>query len=137
MKLHSYISFQGNCEEALNFYKDILNAEVTTLMRFNEAPKEVMQVPEEAKQLIMHATLEFDGNSLMMSDHMNPEFSRGNSYSLSINATEDKATSIYNRLLDGGSVIMPLKEAFWGGKFGMLVDTYGVQWMFTTEHNPD
>jgi PhnB protein len=134
MKLHSYLSFQGNCEEALNFYKDVFDAEVTTLLRFEEAPEGVMQIPEGAKQLIMHATLEFGGNTLMMSDHLNKDFSRGNSYSLSINASEEEVSSIYNSLLEGGLVIMPFNDAFWGGKFGMLVDKYGVQWMMTSEH---
>ena len=136
MRLNSYLSFQGNCEQAIDLYKGILKAEVTTLMRFSDAPPGVMQVPEDAKNLIMHATLEFDGNALMMSDHMNPEFSRGNSFSLSINAQEDRVFAIYNSLIEGGQMIMPFEDAFWGGKFGMLVDKFGIQWMFTTDHKP-
>jgi PhnB protein len=136
MRLNSYLSFKGNCEDALNFYKDVLGAEVTTFLRFDEAPEEVMQVSENDKQLVMHATLEFEGNVLMMSDHLNQEYNQGNTFSLSINASEDEAYAMYHSLIEGGQTVMPFAEAFWGGKFGMLVDKFGVQWMFTTQHKP-
>ena len=134
MKLNPYLSFDGNCEEAMHFYQDVLGAEVTTFLRFEEAPEEVMKITEDQKQLVMHATLEFSGNVLMMSDHLNPDFNLGNTYSLSINAAEDEAYAMYHSLLEDGTAVMPFDEAFWGGKFGMLVDKYGVQWMFTTNH---
>ena len=134
MRFNPYIGFKGNCEAALNFYKDILDAEITTFMRYSEAPSEVMKVQDEHKNLVMHATLEFKGNSLMLCDNFGEHLTIGNAFSLSINAGEDEVVAIFNSLADDGTIVMPYKEAFWGGNFGMLTDKFGVQWMVTSEH---
>ena len=134
MKLHPYIGFKGNCEEAMQFYKTILNGNITMQSRFKEAPEGVMQVPEEAKDLIMHCTLEFDGNIIMGSDTLMEHVTFGNNFSLSINTTEEKAQAYFEKLSEGGQVLMPFGDAFWGGKFGMLSDKFGVQWMLSSEH---
>ncbi|WP_412985830.1 VOC family protein [Pontimicrobium sp. IMCC45349] len=138
MKLQSYLAFNGNCQEAINFYKDVFDAQVTTLMHFKDAPEDVMCVPDEAKNLVMHATLEFQDCLFMMSDTIDEaNFVKGNNFSMSINVADvDEALAIFNSLKEGGMEFMPFADAFWGGKFGMLVDKFGVQWMVSSEHKP-
>lgn len=138
MKLHPYLTFNGNCEEAMNFYKDVLNGEITVMSRFEDAPQEEFPIPEFAKKLIMHCTLEFGGCTIMASDTTEPnKFVIGSNTTLSINADDaDEGSAIFHSLLDGGNAVMPLQDVFWGGQFGMLVDKYGTQWMVSTNHNP-
>jgi len=136
MKLNPYITFAGDCEAAINFYKEVLDGEITVLMRFKEAPPEVFVVADEHKDLIMHCTLEFHGCSLLASDTIElDKHIVGSNHSLSINVKSvEEGATIFNQLLEGGQPIMPFADAFWGGKFGMLVDKFGVQWMISSEH---
>ncbi|RZW57825.1 MAG: VOC family protein [Flavobacteriaceae bacterium] len=138
MKLHPYLTFNGNCEAAMNFYKDVLDGEITIMSRFDEAPPGEFPIPDFAKKLIMHLTLEFRGCTIMASDTTEPnKLKMGSNVTLSINADDaDEGVAIFNSLLDGGQAIMPFQEVFWGGQFGMLVDQFGVQWMVSTNHNP-
>lgn len=105
-------------------------------MRFKDAPQDVMCVPENAQNLIMHATLEFKDCLFMLSDTIDEtKYVQGSNFSMSINVDEIKeATSIFNSLVEGGQTIMPFNDAFWGGKFGMLIDKFGVQWMLSSAH---
>jgi len=139
MQLQSYLAFKGNCEEAINFYKDVFDGEVVTLMRFKDAPKEVMSVEDAYKEQIMHVTLKFQDCILMASDYIHEQpFVNGNNYSISVNVKdEEEASAIFTSLAEGGFVAMPFEDAFWGGKFGMLIDQFGVQWMVSSEHKPD
>lgn len=135
MKLNPYLAFKGNCEEAMNFYVGALDAEIKVLMRYKEAPPGAFEVTEAMENLIMHCTLEFNGQMLMLSDNMAPHMTPGNNFSLSINTDATTAITLISKMKEGGQVIMPLDDAFWGGKFAMLVDKFGVQWMFTTNHD--
>ena len=137
MKADTYIQFNGNCESAMNYYKEVLDGELTVLMRFSEAPPETMQVPEGAKDLIMHSTLSFDGCIIMGSDTIGPPLVEGNNFSVSIGTDEVRAEKIYNSLMESGTSIMPFEAAFWGGKFGMLKDKFGIQWMVSSDHKPE
>lgn len=140
MRLNTYLAYKdGRCEEAMTFYKDIFNGEFTTFMRFGEAPPTAFKVAEKDKDLVMHCTLEFNNCLLMASDTILPDkVNPGNNFSLSINvANENEAASYFNALMEGGTEIMPFEDAFWGGKFGMLLDKFGVQWMFTSAHKTE
>ena len=135
MKSNTYLHFNGNCEEAMAFYADVLGAETTMQMRFNEAPPEVRNtLPDFAQNLIMHCTIETGDFILMASDFLNEKetFNSGNNFAVSINTSnEEEAVTIFNGLAENGFVVMPLDAAFWGGKFGMLRDQFGVNWMLT------
>ena len=138
MKLNQYLNFNGSCDTAKNLYKDVLNGEITMMSRFTDMPEEVCEVPDDYKQHVMHCTLEFDGNVLMGSDTLEPDkLVAGTNYSLSVSiASEEEAAAVFNSLAEGGHAIMPFEEAFWGGKFGMLIDRFGIQWMVSSEHKP-
>lgn len=137
MKAHTYLHFNGNCEEAMTFYKDILGGEFSTFMRFKDTPKEVFNSPEFAQDWVMHCTLEFGGTLLMASDYLNENqpFQAGNNFAVSVNVDSiEEGQTIFNGFSEGGKVLMPFEDAFWGGKFGMVLDKFGVTWMFSSEH---
>ena len=126
--LNVYLTFPGNCEEALNFYKECLDGEILNLQRFGESP---METPDADKQRVMHAEFKADGIYLMASDSMPDQPTQpGSIIQLSINldnAAEQK--QLFNRLAAGGTVTFPLQETFWGAEFGMLIDKFGIHWM--------
>jgi PhnB protein len=129
MKLHPYLNFAGNAEEAVNFYKDALGGEVVMLSRFGDSP---MPTEDDWKNKIMHARIAFgDDNIIMISDTTkgNGVSTKGN-IQLSIGLDDEaKTNEIFQKLSDGGSVTMPLAKQFWGDVFGMFQDKFGVNWM--------
>jgi PhnB protein len=132
MKLEPYVFFNGRCDEAIAFYKEALGAEVTFLMRTNESPDPIPPgaLPAGFENKVMHATLNIGGSSLMVSDGNSTEPSgfKGFRLSLGLDTTEE-AERIFNALLPGGNVIVPLGKTFWSPAFGMLDDKFGMGWM--------
>jgi len=126
-----YLAFSGNCREAMTFYEEALQGKLE-IMPFEGSP---MEVPDDYKNKVMHATLTFGDAMIMASDGMpGQEVSQGNNVHISINATTvDEAEKYFNNLSVGGQIIMPLADTFWGAKFGMLTDKFGVQWMVNCE----
>ena len=127
-----YLTFNGTCRQAMTFYKDILGGDLE-LMDFADSP---VDVPNEAKNNIMHASLTNNGVNLMASDTMpNQPVTNGNSVSLSINCqSTDEINHLFNSLSDGGQITMPLEDTFWGARFGMLTDKFGTCWMFNYDY---
>ncbi|MFD0964387.1 VOC family protein [Pseudofulvibacter geojedonensis] len=136
MKLNPYLNFDGNCEEALHFYADVLGGEIKMMMRFTDAPPGSFKIEDTWKDKIMHATLAFgEDNNILLSDSVHPGFVQGNNAHMSLNVLdEEEAEKVFNNLLEGGNSTMPFGPVFWGGKFGMLTDKFGVQWMVSSEH---
>jgi len=132
MQLITYVTFGGNCEDAINFYKDALGAEVLMINRMGEGP---MEVPEHVKGKIMHARLQIGENVLYMSDTFDPSsIVQGNNVSLSLQPESiDKTEDLFNKLSVGGTVKMPLQDTFWGARFGMFIDKFGIHWMLNCE----
>lgn len=132
MKLFPYLNFNGNCEEALNFYKEAFDGEITQLGRYGESP---MKSPEEIKDKIIHGRLQFGDVLIMASDAMNKNgVNNGDNISLSIECdTNDQLEKVFTKMSEGGKITMPLQEQFWGAKFGMLTDKFGFHWMFNCE----
>lgn len=138
MQLDCYLSFNGNCEEALNFYAQSLGGKVTTLMRYDSMPKDGgMEVPADFRSKVMHATVEAEGAQIMGSD-VPPGMGGGGNFSgFSVSAyvkqDVERARKVFDALAAGGKVTMPFAPPFWGGHFGMLVDKFGVPWMVSCE----
>jgi PhnB protein len=129
MKLIPYVLFAGNAEEALNFYKQAINAEVQMLSRFGDSP---MPGDEDWKNKIMHSRLVIGDDTLfMISDSMKgSEFSSKGNIELSIGLEDEAQTrELFTKLSEGGTVTMPLAPQFWGDLFGMFTDKFGVRWM--------
>jgi PhnB protein len=137
MEVQPYLFFNGRCEEAINFYRKALGAEVITLMRFKDSPQpaEPGMVPPGSENKVMHASLRIGETTLMASDGQctgQPEFK---GFSLSITAPDDaEAERLFAALADGGQVQMPLAKTFWTSRFGMVADRFGVGWMITVAH---
>jgi PhnB protein len=132
MPIEPYLNFDGRCEEAIEFYKKALGAEVTMLMRFSENPEPsppgMMSPGSENK--IMHSSLRIGDATIMLSDGYckgSPNFS-GITLSLTV-PNEAAADRAFNALSDGGKVHMPLAKTFFSPRFGMLADRFGVPWM--------
>jgi PhnB protein len=133
MKVEPYLFFEGRCEEALEFYRTALGAEVIMKMRYSENP-EPQQTPNPCAPMppdaIMHATFRVGETNVMASDGMvsgQPDF-RGITLSISA-ATDADAQRLFAALSDGGKVTMPLTKTFFASSFGMLEDRFGVSWM--------
>ena len=123
-----YLNFGGKAEEALNFYKDCMGGEIVSMQRYGDSP---MDMPKEMKSRVMHAEFKSEGVYFMASDGQPGQpLTAGNVVSLSLNLDDrDEQTQIFDKLSDGGNVMMPLSDQFWGARFGMLTDKYGVNWM--------
>lgn len=126
--LYVYISFNGDCEEALNFYKSVFGGNIKLLMRYSEAPGTEF-ANEQNKDLILHSEFESEGVGFMAADE--PQEAKGNKVCLSINFdSEAEQEKIFSALSEGAEIHMPLQDTFWGAKFGILTDRFGVKWMF-------
>jgi PhnB protein len=129
MQVHPYVFFNGNCEAALNFYRDVLGAETQMLVRYSEAPDQGM-CPPGSEHKIMHARIQIGESIVMLSDDiMQGEFApKGFSLSIGMNGVEE-AQRTFEALSAGGQVQMPFGKTFWSSGFGMLKDKFGVAWM--------
>ncbi|HEX7860976.1 MAG TPA: VOC family protein [Verrucomicrobiae bacterium] len=126
-----YLFFSGNCEEALNFYKSAIGAEITALMRFKDAPEQNPNMPAPPPDKVMHANLKIGQTEVMASDGCSSDGkSNFQGFSLSVAVdSEAEAERIFNALSPGGNVMMPMGKTFFAPKFGMLTDKFGVGWM--------
>ena len=124
-----YLFFNGNCEEAMNFYKDALGGNILSISRYGEAP---MPSSEDYKNKVMHGIMEAAGTKMMFSDsNENHKTTFGDNFSISIDCKSDgEITSVFEAMSSGENVTMPLQDTFWGAKFGMCCDKFGVNWMF-------
>ena len=130
-KLKPYLMYKGDCEEAVNFYKKFFDGEIAFMGRYGDSP---MEVAESHKNKILHIELKFWGGSILASDNIDSaESSKTNSSSIQLSlGFKDplKMENTFNCLKQDGQVTMELKEQFWGDKFGMLTDKFGIKWMF-------
>ncbi|MDX5348721.1 MAG: VOC family protein, partial [Hymenobacteraceae bacterium] len=135
-----YLTFDGNCEEAFNFYRSVFGGEFPYVGRFKDMPAEegMPPMPAEMGEKIMHITLPISNETCIMGSDAGGEWGSnitiGNNFSISVNTdSETEATRIFNELSAGGNVTMPLNKTFWGAYFGMLTDKFGINWMVNCE----
>ena len=132
MKIEPYLFFNGRCEEAVEFYKKTLGAEVMMLMRFKESPEPHPpgMVPPGAENNVMHVSFRIGDTTVMASDGCSTGQANFQGFSLSLTvANEAEADRQFAALADGGQVQMPLAKTFWSPRFGMVTDRFGVGWM--------
>ena len=135
MKVQPYLFFDGRCEEALEFYKGALGAEVLALMCFNEAPDPPPRgmIAPGSENKIMHAAMRIGETEVMASDgrSMGQSVFQGVSLSLSV-PSEAEADHLFAALGEGGQAQMPIGRTFFSPRFGMVADRFGVSWMVVT-----
>ena len=136
MTVQPYLFFDGKCEEAIDFYKQALDAKVDMLMRFSDSPEKPPEgaMPPGSENKVMHASFRVGETCIMASDgHCagKPSFQ---GFGLSIGANSDgEAEKLFTALSKGGTVQQPLTKTFFASKFGMVADKFGVMWMVIAE----
>ncbi len=128
-----YLTFNGNAAEALAFYSKAFDGQVIFQQTFGDAP---MDAPADQKNKIMHARFQAGDLSFMASDAMpNQPVNGGSNTSLSLNfKTVAEIEKRFAALSEGANVTFPLDDTFWGARFGMLTDKYGINWMFNHDY---
>ncbi|QJD30278.1 VOC family protein [Methylococcus geothermalis] len=135
MQIQPYLFFDGRCDEALEFYRSVLGAEVTLLMRFKDSPEPPQCTPPAGTEdKVMHASFRIGESVILASDGRcggQPSF-QGFSLTLTV-ADENEADRLFAALAEGGQVQMPLAKTFFSPRFGMVIDRFGVCWMVLVE----
>ena len=134
MQVQACLSFGGRCEEALDFYKKAIGAEVSMLMRWKDSPDQAMKGPPEYEEKVMHAAFKVGDTTLMADDGMGPEKAEFKGVMLSIGVPSDaEARRVFDALGEGAKIDMALTKTFWTSSFGALHDKFGVPWMVNVE----
>ncbi len=143
MKTQPYLSFEGRCEEAIEFYRGALGAEVTSFMRFKEMPasEAAQESPEgcgsvlgENGDKVMHSSFRIGDTEILASDGMCSGQTGFQGISLALTVPDaGEAERLFNALEDGGQVQMPLTKTFFSPGFGIVADRFGVSWMLVAE----
>jgi PhnB protein len=133
MQVEPYLFFDGRCEEAIEFYRRALGAEVTMLLRWKdcpEQPKNKDMIPPGSENKVMHARLKIGEAAVMASDGRATGKPSFQGFALSVSAAnEAEADRVFNALADGGQIQMPMGKTFFSPRFGMVADRFGVSWM--------
>lgn len=132
MHVEPYLFFEGRCEEAVEFYREALGAQVVMLMRYKDSPEPPPPgtLPPGSENKVMHASLRIGDTTVMASDGFAAGRSSFQGFSLSITVPDEaQAEKVFTALADGGHVQMPLGKTFWSPRFGMATDRFGVGWM--------
>lgn len=134
----TYVNFDGRCEEAIEFYRKAVGAQVEVIMRFKDNPEPLPpgQVPPGTENKIMHASMRIGNTTLMASDgRCTGKGAAFAGFMLAVRVpTEADADRVFGALADGGQVQMPLAKTFFSPRFGMLADRFGVTWMVLVQH---
>ncbi|MBK8444709.1 MAG: VOC family protein [Sphingobacteriales bacterium] len=138
-----YLTFNGNCRAAFDFYKSVFGGEYPYMGTFGEMPQGENSKPlsEEDAKKIMHVVLPISKETCLMGSDIGgewtPNHKEGNNFSISINAeSKAEADKLFNALSAGGQVTMPLNSTFWGAYFGMFTDKFGINWMVNFDEEP-
>ncbi|MBV8899647.1 MAG: VOC family protein [Verrucomicrobia bacterium] len=136
--LQPYLFFGGRCEEAIEFYRNALGAEVTMLMRFRESPEAGMCTAPGTEDKVMHASLRIGDFTLLVSDGRCEGKTAFEGFALSLTVPDEaEAGRLFASLADGGQVQMPLTKTFFASCFGMVTDRFGVAWMVIVAQQPE
>mgnify|MGYP001082654568 CR=1 FL=1 len=138
--INIYLTYEGQCKQAFEFYKSILGGEFDHISTFGEMPPQegMPPMPDEMKDSIMHVSLPISKETTLMGSDTGgewaPNHTVGNNFSISINTdSKEKAEEYFNGLADGGHVTMPLGKTFWSDCYGMLTDKFGINWMVSCD----
>lgn len=133
--INAYLTFDGTCEEAFNFYKSVFGGDFPMVGKFGDMPPQegLPAISDELKNRIMHMSLPISAETILMGSDTMPgmnDHKVGNNISLSINTdSREEADRIFNGLSEAGVVTMPLADTFWDAYFGMWTDKFGINWM--------
>ena len=131
--MHPYLNFDGQAEEAFNFYKSVFGGEFLMLQKMGDAP-DADKIPDDEKNRVMHVALPINDHTILMASDCLPSaghgLKKGNNMYISINTdSREEADRLFNGLSADGLVEMPMEDMFWGDYFGSFTDKFGIQWM--------
>jgi len=135
IRLMPYLLFRGDCEEALNFYKDVLDGQIEIASRYDNP---AMKAPEEYKNKILHASFIFGKHLLYASDTLVKKTNEAVESNVAISLSlpdEGEAQKIFDGLSAGGKINVPFKKQFWGDWHGNFTDRFGIRWMLNSSKN--
>lgn len=140
--INIYLTFNGNCKAAFDFYRTVFGGHFSHVSTFGEMPPQegIPKIPEEKKDEIMHIGLPISDETILMGSDNGGEWAmelkQGNNFSISIATdSKQKADTYFNKLAEKGQVTMPIEKTFWGDYFGMLTDPFGINWMVSFNEN--
>ena len=139
MNVHAYLNFDGNTEEAFEFYRSVFGGEFSSVVRFTDMPMEGVTIPAEDGNKMMHIALPIDENNLLMASDvlrsLGQELTVGNNVYVSLHPdSREEADRIFKGLSVGADIEMPIGDQVWGDYFGSFKDKFGVGWM--VNHSP-
>jgi PhnB protein len=135
MDLNPYLTFDGQCEAAFEFYERCLGGKIVTMMNHEDSPI-ADQVPADWGKRIMHARLTVGDGVLMGSDSPPEHYEQPKGFSVSLQVKQPaEAERVFQALAEGGTVLMPIQQTFWATRFGMLVDRFAIPWMINCEQS--
>lgn len=133
MQLHTYLNFDGQCEEAFLFYKEIFGGEIQFMLRNSESPM-AKDTPADRQDKVMHARILMAGQVVMGSDMQPGCIEKPTGFQVAINTFDPvEAERVFKALEAGAEIRMPLQETFWAVRFGMLTDRFGIPWLVNCE----
>jgi PhnB protein len=133
MNIEPYLSFNGNCKEAFQFYEKALGGKIAGIFTYGESPM-AAQTPPEMKNWVMHVRLDVAGQAIMGADAPPQMFSKPQGFSVSIGVKSvEEAERLFAALSPGADIKMPIQQTFWSPRFGMLIDRFGIPWMINAE----
>ncbi len=132
-KLNPYLTFEKNCREAMEFYKECLGKGEFFIQTVGDSPM-AKDTPEEMHERVMHASIVTDDFAILASDLVGmpgEEYVKGNNIALTFNCeSEEEAQRLFKNFSKGGKIVMPLEEQFWAKLYGEIVDKFGIKWLF-------
>jgi PhnB protein len=138
MNIEPYLSFEGKAQEAIDFYKSAVGAQVKMVMHFKDAPAEMQaQMSPGTGDKVMHACIKIGDSDVLLSDGRCGGTANFSGITLTLNAASTgEAEKLFASLGKGGQVTMPMSETFFAHRFGMVDDKFGVHWMVLNPKNP-
>lgn len=139
-QLSPYLTFNGNCKEAFDFYRSVFGGEFLAIMKNSDIPAEVPSMPGADPEKLLHISLPISKETVLMGCDMPEAYGQavfGTNFAISVNTgSTEETTKLFNGLSEGGKTTMPLGDTFWGSFFGMCIDKFGIHWMVSFDKNP-
>jgi PhnB protein len=137
--INPYLYFNGNCEEAFNFYKSVFEVEFSYIGRYKDVPKTQKHIFHEQDNKIMHVSLPINSQTTLMgadNTQLDKETISNNNFSLSISTDQkEEADRLFQKLSKGGKIKLAMTETFWGSYYGIINDKFGINWKISFETN--
>jgi len=135
MQMTTYLSFRGQCEEALQCYEATLGGRVGPIFRYNGTPL-ASQVPADWQDKVMHTSFVIGDQVLMAGDVAPEQYEEPKGISLSLQMKDpSEAERVFTELARNGRIVMPLEKTFWAARFGMLIDRFGIPWLINCDES--